>query len=145
VKKFSMNFPKTSQITRQSEMERKFNLIRLNKYNEKWDHYQNIKILAIFLGSIFGILIFKNRDIFFNKTNTINYCDSEDFRSSDCVRCPYDAICKNGKIKSCYDNKIIYNQQCIIDDKYEKIKSNMLNYLDNYLKYKHGSAVISGD
>ncbi|KAJ3446757.1 inner nuclear membrane protein heh2-related [Anaeramoeba flamelloides] len=116
------------------EKEQKIQKITLKKQINFENYQENFKKLSFFIESnlkIFNILIvciivliisfFINKKI---ESSNIQYCDSfseileqqndiTQFKNNDCVKCPLNGICENGRFIKCKRGYLKKNQECV--------------------------------
>ena len=93
-------------------MKKKFSQVRLKGYKppvrKPEFRLKYLSFVVVFLALAFFVsqnlseLLFKQR----------LFCDNDKV-SDRCIECPRDAVCQNGRIQSCLDNKMLIKGQCV--------------------------------
>lgn len=48
--------------------------------------------------------------LLFNKEK---FCNTNDYEKLDCIACPDNAFCENGKIIKCLNNRVLVKEKCV--------------------------------
>lgn len=126
----------------ESEMREKLFQVKLKNYNPdkmrakvRWN-----LILVVLLSFLvfFGNGVSQYRD----KQSDIVFCDSDDYsylsKESSCTPCPNDGKCAGGKLKSCHNNYIIRDGNCVRNEKLDLLVQKMARKLGKALAMRKG-------
>ena len=72
----------------------------------------------------------------------IYYCDSDNYEYEDCIHCPRNAICMDGKIVDCFGKYILIDdEKCIPESKYEDLVEEMTSFTSNLIASVNGDNI----
>ena len=74
------------------------------------------------------------------------YCDrNPENRVKQCVNCPINGICEDQSSVRCIGNTVLYNHNCIPENKIHILKENMINNLWKKLSNDNGLSKLKGN